>query len=57
MKTNADIMLLRTNLKIKHSLILTHEGANDNEVAELSKNKEKWLKAVEYFTCVDDVNF
>lgn len=57
MKTNAEIMLLRTNLKIKHSLIPMHEGANDNKVAELSKNREKWLKAVEYFACVDDVNF
>lgn len=57
MKANAEAILLKNTLKSKQSSTLVHEGSNDDEVVELRKNREKWLETVEYFTCVDDVNF
>jgi len=57
MKANAEAILLKNTLKITQSSTLVHEGSNDDGVVELRKNREKWLEAVEYFTCVDDVNF
>jgi hypothetical protein len=57
MKANAETILFENTLKSKQSLTLMYEGPNGDEVVELRKNREKWLEAVEYFTCVDDVNF
>lgn len=57
MKANSETILLESTLKSKQNLIPIHEGANNDGVVELRKNKEKWFKSVEYFTCVDDVNF
>ena len=57
MKANAEAILLENTLKSKQSPTLVHEGVNGDGVVELRKNREKWLEAVEYFTCVDDVNF
>ncbi|WP_370575526.1 hypothetical protein [Methanomethylovorans sp.] len=56
MKKNAKMIGLRTNLGTKDNLAMS-EGAPKDITCELNRKREKWFKAVEYFTCVDDVNF
>lgn len=32
-------------------------GTDEKNVDELRRQKGQWMEAVEYFACVDDVNF
>lgn len=56
MKNHAELIGLRTYLKKKDNLMVS-EGAATNISCELSREREKWFRAVEYFSIVDDVNF
>lgn len=56
MKNNAKMIGTRTNLRKKEDLTAP-EGTAKEITCELSRKREKWFRAVEYFSCVDDVNF
>jgi hypothetical protein len=56
MKNNAEMIGIRTNLRKKEDLTVP-EGTAKDITCELSRKREKWFRAVEYFSCVDDVNF
>jgi hypothetical protein len=56
MKNNAEMIVTRTDLRKKADLTVS-DGAAKEMTCELSRKREKWFKAVEYFTCVDDINF
>jgi len=56
MKNNAEMIVTRTNLRKKEYLTVS-DGAAKEITCELSRNREKWFKTVEYFTCMDDINF
>jgi len=56
MKNNEEMIVTRTNLRKKEHLTV-FDGTVKETTCELSRKREKWFKTVEYFTCVDDINF
>lgn len=56
MKNDAEMVGLGTNLRKKENFRVP-EGITKDITCELCRKREKWFRAVEYFSCVDDVNF
>lgn len=56
MNNNSEMIVTRTNLRKKEDPAVS-EGTAKEITCELSRKRAKWFKAVEYFTCVDDINF
>lgn len=56
MKNNAEMIRIRTNLRKKENLRVP-EGTTKDITCELSRKREKWFKAAEYLSYVDDINF